>query len=114
VAVAHRRSSRPNRAAEALLPRRSHAAIPVAVVAVALGLYLARYTILVPALLGLALLCAGGSFLSTRINPLSAHFYLPTKPSWTAVLVVLVGALALLAVAYELWLHGLGPVLPRL
>src|SRR5208282_1586592 len=57
-------------------PRRSHAAIPVAVVVVGVGLYLARFTILLPVLLGGVLLYAGASFLSTRLNPLSPHFYL--------------------------------------
>jgi hypothetical protein len=112
VAVAHPRRTRPGRAAEAALPRRSNAAIPVALVVVVLGIYLGRFTVLLPALLGILLLGAGGSFLSTRLNPLSSHFYAPTKPSWTAVLVVLLGALGLLAVAYELFVHHLGPVLP--
>ena len=99
------------RAAEAER-RRSHAAIPVAVVVVGVGLYLARFSILFPGLLGVALLYSGGSFLSTRLNPLSATFYLTRKPSWAAIGVVFLGALVLLAAAYELWARGLGPVLP--
>jgi hypothetical protein len=95
-------------------PVRSNAAIPVAVVVVGVGLYLARYTILLPVLLGLALLSVGGSFLSTRINPLSPHFYLPTKPSWMAVGVVFVGSLALIWAAYVFYLDHYAPVLPHL
>ena len=85
---------------------RSHAAIPVALVVVGLGLYFGSYSLIVPALLGLLLLVSGGSFLSSRLNPLSPHFYLTRKPSWAAVGVVWLGALALLAEAYELWLRG--------
>jgi len=87
-------------------PERSHAAIPVAIVVVALGLYLDLYSLLVPAVLGLVLLLSALSFLSSRVNPLSVHFYLTRKPSWAAVGVVLLGALALFAEAYELWLRG--------
>ncbi len=95
-------------------PQRSNAAIPVALVVVGVGVYLARYTILLPALLGLFLLWAGGSFLSTRLNPLSAHFYLTTKPSWTAVLVVFLGSFALFGAAYVFYLDHFGPLLPSL
>lgn len=102
-------TTRPNRAAEAE-SRRSNAAIPVAVVLTVLGLYLARYTFLAPALLGIVLFVSGGSFLSTRLNPLSPHFYLTRKPSWLAVGVVFLGSLLLLYVAYELLVHQLrGP-----
>lgn len=106
------RRSRPNRAAEEAVPTRSNAAIPVVVVVAALGLYLGRYTVIFPALLGLVLLSAGASFLSTRINPLSAHFYLTRKPSWAAVGVVFLGAIGLLLGAYAMWLHHWGPILP--
>jgi len=102
-----------NRAAE-VESRRSHAAIPVAIVVVAIGAYLGRYSVLLPALLGLVLLGSGGSFLSSRLNPLSPHFYLTRKPSWAAIGTVFVGALVLLAGAYAMWVHGFGPVLPRL
>ncbi|MCI4364740.1 MAG: hypothetical protein L3K10_01555 [Thermoplasmata archaeon] len=95
-------------------PRRSNAAIPVAVVLVAVGIYLARFTVLLPALIGFLLLCAGGSFLSARLNPLSTQFYLTTKPSWVAVLVVFLGSFALFGAAYLLYLHHLGPIVPRL
>jgi len=94
---------------------RSHAAIPVAAVLVAIGLYFASYSLLVPGLLGLVLFASGASFLSTRLNPLSPHFYLTRKPSWAAIGVVFLGALVLLAYAYELWVRG-GPakLLPHL
>jgi hypothetical protein len=85
---------------------RSNAAIPVAVVVVGAGLYFGAYSLVVPAVLGLILLACGMSFVSSRLNPLSVHFYLDRKPSWAAVGVVLLGALALLGEAYELWLHG--------
>lgn len=103
---------RPNRAAEAPAAR-SHAAIPVALAVVGFGLYLGRYSILITALLGIVLLYSGGSFLSTRLNPLSPHFYLTRKPSWAAVGVVFLGAAALLGAAYAMWLHGMGPVFPH-
>jgi len=105
--------ARPNRAAEAE-PRRSNAAVPVAIVALVLGLYLGQYSFLAPALLGFVLLLAGGSFLSTRLNPLSPHFYLTRKPSWLAVGVVFLGALFLLWDAYRLFVGGYGPLLNHL
>jgi hypothetical protein len=105
------RPSRPNRAAETVRTR-SHAAIPVVVVVVGIGLYLGTYTVLLPGLIGLLLLGVGGSFLSTRLNPLSPHFYLPRKPSWSAVGIVFLGAFALLLGAYAMWLHHWGPLLP--
>jgi len=104
---------RPNRAAE-VEARRSNAAIPVAVAVVLVGLYLGRFSLLLPGLLGVVLLVSTGSFLSTRLNPLSPHFYLTRKPSWTAVGVVFLGALILFAYAYSLWVHGGGlPALGR-
>ena len=105
-------AGRPARAAE-VESRRSHAAIPVVVFLVALGAFGSQYTILIPALLGVILLYAGAAFLSTRLNPLSATFYLTKKPSWSAVGVVFLGAFGLLALTYEMWLRGLGPVLPH-
>jgi hypothetical protein len=89
--------------AEARPAERSHAAIPVAVVVVGLGLYFATYSLLVPALLGLVLMTSGLSLLSSRLNPLSPHFYLTKKPSWAAIGVVLLAGLALVVQAYELW-----------
>ena len=92
--------------------QRSNAAIPVAVAVVLAGLYLGTYTVLVPALLGLALLFSSGSLLSTRINPLSATYYLSKKPSFLAIVVVFLGALILFGGAYELWVHQLAPLVP--
>ncbi len=109
---AHPTPAAPRRAAE-VVPRRSHAAIPVAVVVVAVAAYLGQYTVLVPGLVGFLLFVVGVSFLSTRINPLSPHFYLDRKPSWAAVGVVFLGSVVLVWAAYAMWLHGVGPVLPR-
>jgi hypothetical protein len=106
-------AARPNRAAETE-PRRSNAAVPVAIGALILGLYLGQFSFLAPALLGFVLLVTGGSFLSTRLNPLSPHFYLTRKPSWLAVGVVFLGALLLLGDAYRLLVAGYGPVLTHL
>lgn len=103
----------PNRAAE-VESKRSHAAIPVALVLVVIGLYLSQYTVLLTALLGVVLFFAGLSFLSTRLNPLSPHFYLTRKPSWLAVGVVFLSGLGLLAAAFEFYVHGLAPIIPRL
>jgi len=93
--------------------RRSNAAIPVAVGVVLVGLYLASYTILVTALLGLVLLVSSGSLLSTRLNPLSPTFYLTKKPSFLAIGVVFLGAVILFGATYYLWLHHLGAVVPH-
>jgi hypothetical protein len=112
-AYAHPEPATPNRAATAET-RRSNAAIPVVVVLVILGLYLGQYTFFVPAILGLALLYSGGSFLSTRLNPLSAHFYLAKKPSWLAIGVVFLGALGLCYYAYLVLVRELGGSLPHL
>ena len=105
-------ATRPGRTAE-VESRRSNAAIPVVVVLVLVGLYLGQYTFFVPAALGVVLLLSGGSFLSTRINPLSPHFYLLRKPSWLAVGIVFLGALVLLAYAYSLLVREFGPFLSR-
>jgi hypothetical protein len=110
-AYARSAAGRPNRAA-AVESTRSNAAIPAAIAVVAFGVYLGKFSILITGLLGLALLYSGGSFLSARLNPLSAHFYLTRKPSWAAIGVVFLGALALLGGAYAMWLRGFGPVLP--
>lgn len=106
----------PPRSARATISdrERSNAAVPVAVVLVVLGLYLARYSLLAPGLVGLLLLFSGGSFLSARLNPLSPHFYLSRKPSWLAVGVVLLGGVGLLYYAYTLFVAHSGPVLPGL
>jgi len=103
----------PSRAAE-VESKRSHAAIPVALVLLVAGLYLSQFTILLTALLGGVLFLSGVSFLSTRLNPLSPHFYLTRKPSWLAVGVVFLSALVLLASAFEFYVHHLAPIVPRL
>jgi hypothetical protein len=111
------RRSRPNRSAETEVEpehQRSNAAIPVAIVVTAIGLYLGHYTILFPLLFGVFLLSSGTSFLSTRLNPLSPHFYLTRKPSWSAIGVVFLAATLLIYAAYAMWLHHYGPILPRL
>ncbi len=99
--------ARPNPAA-LVESKRSNAAIPVVIVLAGVGLYFGRYTFLIPGLLGLLLFVTGFSFLSTRVNPLSAHFYLSRKPSWLAVGIVFLGALILLADAYALFERTLG------
>ena len=101
----HRRPVR-HEQLEARPAERSNAAIPVAVVVVVAGLYFGTYSLIVPGLLGLLLFVSGTSFLSSRLNPLSTHFYLTRKPSWAAIGVVFLGALVLFAEAYELWLQG--------
>lgn len=95
-----------DRPVEKTVAERSHAAIPVAVLIVGVGLYFSSYSLLVPAVLGFVLLVSGVSLLSSRLNPLSPHFYSPRKASWAAVGVVFLGALALLGWTYELWLRG--------
>jgi hypothetical protein len=77
-----------------------------------LGLYLGTVTVLVPALLGLSLFFAGLSFLGSRLNPLSLGFYLTTKPSWSAIGVVFLVAVLLVAAAWEYLVHGWGPLVP--
>jgi hypothetical protein len=94
--------------------RHSNAAIPVVIVVVAIGVYLASYSLLVPALLALALFASGFSFLSARLNPLAISYYLNTKPSWGAVGVVFLGALGLAWATYLYYLRGWGHILPNL
>jgi hypothetical protein len=113
VSVARPYRTRPARTVE-LESRRSNAAIPVAVVLVIIGLYLGSVSIVLTALLGLALLFSAGSLLSTRLNPLSPTFYLTKKPSFLAIGVVFLGALILFAGAYTLWVHNMGPLVPHL
>ena len=103
----------PSRAAE-VEQKRSHAAIPVAIVFVVLGLYLSQFTVLLTALLGVVLFFSGTSFLSTRLNPLSPNFYLTRKPSWLAIGVVFLSALGLFWSAYYLLVHHLAPIFPHL
>lgn len=91
---------------------RSNVAIPVAVVVLLVGLFLAPYSIFAPAALGVVLLLAGVSFLSARLNPLSAHFYLTRKPSWAAIGVVFLSGLALVGEAYSLGVAKAGGLVP--
>jgi len=103
----------PRRGAPAPEPaRRSHAAAPVAVVVLFLGLLLGTITVLVPALLGLFLFSSGLSFLSTRVNPFSIGFYLTKKPSWTAIGVIFLSGVLLWVVAYAYFVHGIAPLVP--
>lgn len=100
------------RRSERLPVRRSHAAAPLAVVVLLVGLILGTWSILVPLLLGLLLLSVGGTFLSSRLNPFSVGFYLTTKPSWSAIGVVVLSGVLLLAAAWAYWAHGLAGILP--
>lgn len=92
--------------------RRSHAAAPLAVLILLVGLVLGTYTVLLPAMFGLFLFVSGVSFLGTRVNPFSIGFYLRTKPSWTAIGVIFLSAILLWLVAYSYYVHGLGPLVP--
>jgi len=92
--------------------RRSHAAAPLAVAVLFLGLLLGTVTVLVPALLGLFLFSSGLSFLSTRLNPFSIGFYLTKKPSWTAIGIIFLSGLLLWLVAYTYFVRGIAPLIP--
>ena len=94
--------------------RRSNAAIPITIIVVLVGLALGAYTIFGPLLVGLFLLVSGVSLLSSRINPLSPHFYSSHKASWGAVGVVFLGAAILFWDAYYLWTSRIGSLLPHL
>jgi hypothetical protein len=94
------------------VPRRSNAAVPLAVFLLFLGLIVGAYTVVVPALLGLFLLLTGLSFLSTRLNPFSIGFYLTTKTSWTAVGLLFLAGFVLLGTAYGYYVSGFAPILP--
>jgi hypothetical protein len=113
VSVARPYRTRVVRPADLTGHRRSHAAIPVAVVLVLVGLYLGTVWLVLTVLVGFVLLVSSGSLLSTRLNPLSPTFYLPKKPSFLAIGVVFLGAVILFAGAYYLWVHHLGPVVPH-
>jgi hypothetical protein len=92
---------------------RSHAAAFVAIALLLIGSLLVSWTILLPAFLALLLFSAGLSFVSARINPLSIGFYLTTKPSWSAIGVIFLSGALLLALTYEGWKHGWGPIFPQ-
>ncbi|MCI4366258.1 MAG: hypothetical protein L3K08_00740 [Thermoplasmata archaeon] len=92
---------------------RSHVAGPIAIVLLFVGILFGTYSLLIPALLGLFLLAGAGTLLSMRVNPFSMGFYLPTKPSFTAIAVVALVAVMLLSLAWALYKSGTAPILPR-
>lgn len=96
------------------MARRSHVAIVPALILLAVGWYLARYSIIFPAVIGFFLLSGALGLLGSRLNPLSTAFYLTVKPSWSAIGTVLLAGAVLLWMTYEYYIHSWGPVLPRL
>ena len=92
---------------------RSHVAGPAAVALLFVGLLLASYSALIPLLLGLGLVSASLGFLSARLNPFSLGFYLPTKPSWTAIALAGLVGMVLVAAAYAELRSGRAPLWPR-
>jgi hypothetical protein len=94
--------------------RRSHVAIVPAVLLLAVGWYLSRFSIIFPALIGFVLLSGALGLLGSRLNPLSTAFYLTTKPSWTAIGTVFLTGSVLLWMTYEYYIHSWAPVFPRL
>lgn len=85
----------------------------MALVVVIVGLVLGSYTLVAPLALGALLFVSGFSLMSSRLNPLSAHFYSDRKASWPAIGAVFLGALVLLADAYYLWKSRYGGWLPH-
>ncbi len=100
--------------AAAQLQRRSHVAIVPALILLGVGWYLARFSILFPAILAFFLLSGALGLLGSRLNPLSATFYLTTKPSWSAIGTAFLSGGALLWMTYEYYLHSWGPIVPHL
>jgi hypothetical protein len=94
--------------------RRSHVAVVPALILLGVGWYLARFSILFPAIIGFVLLSGALGLLGSRMNPLSTAFYLTIKPSWTAIGTVFLTAMVLLAMTYEYYIHSWAPVLPHL
>jgi hypothetical protein len=92
---------------------RSHAAIPAVIVVALVGLYLASYTVIIPAIIGLLLFSVGLTFVSARINPLSTSFYLTTKPSGLAIVAVFFAGFGLLYASYLMYLKHYAPVVPH-
>ncbi|HUI38036.1 MAG TPA: hypothetical protein VLY85_00225 [Thermoplasmata archaeon] len=92
--------------------KRSNAAVPAAVAVLLLGLVVGHYSILVPALLGIALLYVAVSFVSSRLNPFAIGFYLTVKPSWAAIGAVALIGIVLLATSYAYYVSGFGPIAP--
>lgn len=93
---------------------RSHLAVIPALLLLGLGWYLARYSIIFPAVLGFFLLSGALGLLGSRVNPLSTGFYLTTKPSWTAIGTVFFAGSVLMWLTYEFYVHAWGPVIPHL
>lgn len=104
----------PAPAAAQEVQRRSHIAILPALILLGVGWYLARYSIIFPALIGFVLLSGALGLLGSRVNPLSTAFYLTTKPSWTAIGAVFLTGAVLLWMTYEYYVHSWAPVFPRL
>lgn len=104
----------PAAAAAAQVQRRSHVAIVPALLLLGVGWYLARFSILFPAILAFFLLSGALGLLGSRLNPLSTSFYLTTKPSWSAIGTVFLAGGALLWMTYEYYLHSWGPIIPHL
>ncbi|MGA7862324.1 MAG: hypothetical protein WCB19_10820 [Thermoplasmata archaeon] len=96
------------------IQQRSHIAIIPALILLAVGWYLARYSIIFPAVIGFFLLSGALGLLGSRLNPLSTAFYLTTKPSWTAIGAVFLTGAVLLWMTYEYYVHAWGPLIPRL
>ena len=92
---------------------RSHVAGPAAVALLFTGLLLASYSVLIPLLLGLGLVSASLGFLSARLNPFSLGFYLPVKPSWSAIVLAGLVGVVLVAAAYAELRSGRAPIWPR-
>lgn len=93
---------------------RSHVAVIPAILLLGVGWYLARFTIIFPAVIGFFLLSGALGLLGSRLNPLSTAFYLTTKPSWSAIGAVFLAGGVLLWMTYEYYLHAWGPVLPHI
>ena len=92
--------------------RRSHAAIPLALVVFLVGILLGPYSILIPALLGIGLVYVSLSFLSSRLNPFSLSFYLTVKPSWLSIGTLALVGIGLVGLAYGYYVSGVGPIAP--
>ena len=91
---------------------RSHLVGVLAFALLLVGLVFASTSVLIPALLGVLLLSSTATFLSMRLNPFSVGYYAGTKPSWTAIAMVLLCGLLLLSAAYDLWTTRAAPLLP--
>jgi hypothetical protein len=96
------------------IQRRSHIAVVPAVILLAVGWYLAQYSVVFPAILGFFLLSGALGLLGSRMNPLSSAFYLTTKPSWTAIGTAFLAGALLLWMTYEYYVHAWGPLIPRI